>query len=333
MPRTSFFLRLLLLLIVLLVLSGIKMCYGSISFAFADLWSALSADPETDRTAMVLFRVRLPELITSILAGSGLAVSGLMMQTLFRNPLAGPSVLGLSSGASLGTALVVLVGGVGMMGQVSAAMLGAVAVLVIILLASFRLRSVVTLLILGLMIGYIVSAVVSVLQFYADERSISRLVYWGMGSFGGVYGGRLELMSAIVLPLSLGSVALARPLDAYLLGEEQARSLGIDVRTWRWVIISVVGILTGLITALCGPIAFVGLAVPHMARLYFKLSGHRYLLIGSALSGAVVALFADIISGSMLFDQGVPLNSVLALIGAPMVIWLIWNPNRDSALT
>ena len=330
----SHFLRyvILTLLIVLLVL--LNLIIGPVDFAVGEIISVLfGGESRADGPLRsILFQVRIPEILTASLVGASLGVCGLVMQTMFRNPLAGPSVLGLSSGASLG-ASVVLLAGSGLLTQVSASIIGTVVVLFIILAASLRVRSVTALLILGMMLGYVISSIVTFLQFYSQDKNIADLVFWGMGSFSSLSDVQITIL-AILMPIMIIVLSIgARPMDTYLLGEEEASVLGVNVKLWRFIIIGVVGIMVGVITAYCGPIAFIGLAVPHMARLFFKSSLHRVLIPGTLLCGTVVALFANLISGLSIFSSGLPLNAVLSVIGAPLVIWLVMNRKSSNMLS
>ena len=278
---------------------------------------------------------RLPQTLTAIACGAGLAVAGLEMQTVFHNPLAGPSVLGISSAASLGVAFVVLLSGTigggfmtqfGFFGNTAltlAAIIGAMSVMAIIVYLSQRVRGNATLLIVGVMIGYIASAIIGVLKYFSSEEDIRAYVIWGLGSFARVTGGQVYVfvgLMSILLPLSM---LLAKPLNMLLLGEMYAVNLGLNIKRTRLLIISSAGILTAIVTAYCGPIMFLGLAVPHICRGLFRRSDHRILLPASLFCGADLALICNLIARLPGFEGALPINSVTALIGAPVALWVL----------
>lgn len=274
----------------------------------------------------ILFSLRLPKAITAVLAGIALSLSGLQMQTLFRNPLAGPSVLGVSSGATLGVALLVMLGSVfgisvsiGL--SVLFAIVGAMSVLLLVLAVSLRIRSSVTLLIVGMMVGSIAGALVNVLQNFADPDSLKLYITWTLGSLSAVGWPEMRWLSALFIAGLTLAIALLKPLNGLQLGEEYAASLGINVRRVRVLLILSTGLLAGGITAFCGPIAFIGVAVPHIARALFRTSNHRITLPAAALIGADILLLCDIICYSATYP--LPISTVSALFGAPVVIWVI----------
>jgi iron complex transport system permease protein len=292
-------------------------------------------EPETATWTTIVLKFRLPKALTAALAGAALAVAGLQMQTLFRNPLAGPFVLGISSGASLGVALVVLsIGGTGAtllaglgfageFGLALAASAGAAIVMVAVLLAAQRLPDTMTILILGLMFGYAANALVSVLLYFAVTERIQSYVTWTFGSFGGVTWSQLRVLGpAVGLALIIAHLS-AKPLNALLLGETYARSMGVAVGRARLWVVSTAAILAGVVTAFCGPIAFVGVAVPHLCRGLFNTSDHRVLLPAVSMMGAILALIADMIAHLPGSQVTLPLNAVTALLGAPVVTWVI----------
>lgn len=295
----------------------------------------LGGDAERVAWTNIVLKFRLPKATTSMLAGAALGTSGLMMQTFFRNPLAGPFVLGISSGASLGVALVVLsvgtasvtlLAGVGLTSDLAlagAAALGAGTTMFLVLLVAGRVRSSMTLLILGLMMGYLVSALVSLLLYFAIPERIQAYINWTFGSFGSVTWRQMPILAMGVAVGLLIALALTKSLNALLLGEGYARSLGMDVRTTRIAIVSATALLAGTVTAFCGPIGFVGIAVPHLCRSLFNTSDHRVLVPGTMLTGAIVALVAAIMAEVPGNDLVLPLNAVTALIGAPVVIGVI----------
>jgi iron complex transport system permease protein len=286
---------------------------------------------------------RLPKALTAVLAGGALAVAGLEMQTLFRNPLADPFVLGINSGASLGVALVVLTVGVagvsaasllgelglvGNLGLVAAASAGAGLILAIMLLVARRVRSTMTLLIMGLMVGYATGAVVSLLLYFSISERIQAYLSWTFGSFGTVTWSQMQVLAPVVLAGLGTALALAKPLNALLLGETYARTMGVHVGRARALIIASAAVLAGAITAFCGPIGFLGIAVPHLARALFNTSDHRLLVPACTLLGALVALLADLVARMPGTDVVLPLNAIMALIGAPVVAWVILRRSR-----
>ncbi len=321
---------LLLLFLLELVLGSVRIPIGEV------LRILIGAAPSKNswKTIVVLFR--LPRAITACLAGAGLAISGLQMQTLFRNPLAGPSILGIGSGASLGVALVILsatatdasqfLDGLGLQGELAtviAAGIGSGLVLFLVLGASRRVNNAVTLLILGLLFGYATNAVVSILMHFSIAERIQVYVSWTFGSFGGTTWRQLSIYIPIVISATLISQLSRKSLNGLLLGENYAHSMGLHVRLARAVSITTTAVLTGTITAVCGPIGFLGVAVPHLCRSLFNTSDHRVLLPASAVFGALVAMFSDLVAQMPGNQIVLPLNAVTALIGAPVVGWII----------
>ncbi len=286
----------------------------------------------------VFFGIRIPRALTALILGGALSVAGLIMQTFFRNPLAGPSVLGLTSGASLGVAIAVMAGTAfglesfwaNQINLVGFAVVGGMAALLIILAASIRVRSNTTLLILGLMLGYITSSVVSVLASFSGERELKQFVHWGFGSFGKVDSYfTLVVLFGLIMGLIILVFTMHRKLNVWMLGETYAKSVGLNVQRTRWVMLVVAGLLTALVTAFCGPIAFLGLAVPHLTRGWFKTSNHSVLIPGCLLMGTALALFCDIVAkvpGNP--DLVLPLNAVTSAIGAPIVIVVLLRNRR-----
>lgn len=322
---------------------ALSLLAGSEKIPFAGVMSALFGGEGGDNgVRQIVLVYRLPKAVTAVLAGAALAMSGLFMQTLFRNPLADPFVLGISSGASLGVAVLVLASGVlplgaaalvGVAGDLSvtaAAAAGAAAAFLLVLAASRAVRSNVTLLILGMLFGYGAGAMVSVLMQFSSSHRLQAYILWTFGSFGGVTWGQL----LVLLPISAAAVAagfpLLKPLNALLLGEGYARSMGVKVGLCRAALVCVASLLTGAVTAFCGPIAFIGIAVPHLCRAVFKSSDHRVLLPACLLAGALAALLADL--ATQLPGEGriLPLNAVTSLFGAPVVIAAILR--RKDAL-
>lgn len=314
----------------------LSLAVGSVRIPLGEVLRVLlggQASKETWQTIVLVFR--LPKAITALLAGAALSVAGLQMQTLFRNPLADPFVLGISSGASLGVALVVLTGAtasvsvfgrtayLGDFGLVTAASLGAAAVFAVVLAIARRVQSVVTLLVLGLMIGYLTGAIVSLLIYFAVPEQVNAYIIWTFGSFGGV---TWQQMRALAPTLLLGlTVALltAKPLNALLLGENYAASLGVNVRAARWLVTASASLLAGAVTAFCGPIGFIGIAVPHLCRALFGSSDHRVLLPAALLLGGGLALVFDLIAQMPGARTVLPLNVVTSAVGAPVVLWIV----------
>lgn len=290
----------------------------------------------------IVWKSRVPQALTALVAGAGLSVSGLQMQTVFRNPLADPSVLGVSSGASLGVAMVVLlsgaVGGValsrlGYLGEVAlslAAIVGAMSVMALIVYVSMKVRGNVTLLIIGVMIGYVANAVIGVLKFFSVEEDIRAYVIWGLGSFARVSGDQMLLfvgIMAVLLPLSF---LLIKTMNLLLLGNSYARNLGLNIRRARLLVILCSGVLVAIVTAYCGPIMFLGLAVPHLCRAIFRSSDHRVLMPATLLTGAALALVCNLIARMPGFEGALPVNSVTALIGAPVVASVLFMRRKSE---
>ncbi len=284
----------------------------------------------------IILGSRLPQAVTALLAGSALAISGLMLQTLFRNPLAGPSILGISDGANLGVAIVMLsFGGAvqlmpglpmsGYLTTIFAAIIGAMAVLSIIIWFSSRVQSNTMLLIVGIMVGYMVSSLISILNFRASSDKVHAFVMWGMGNFSGVSMEKLPYFSAFIIVWLLCSMLLIKPLNALLLGEMYAANLGVKIKPARIMILVCTGVLTATATAFCGPISFIGLAVPHMSRLLLGSSNHNSLVPITILMGGCVALLCNLMTVLPGDNQIFPLNAVTPILGAPVIIYVILN--------
>ncbi len=332
--------RIYLWIMVLFVAAGflflLNIALGSVNIPISEVLNiSLGRPVDQESWRLIILKSRLPQAITAILAGTGLAVGGLQMQTLFRNPLAGPSILGISSGAGLGVAIVLLLfgklGGValshlGWAGHLTvsmAAFIGALLVLFLILFLSRHLRDNAMLLIVGIMVGYAASAIVGVLKFYSMKEDVHAYVIWGLGSFSTVSWSQMTIFIPVVLLGLIGAVFLVKPLNVMLLGEQYARNLGINISRSRLLIIICTGLLTATITAFCGPIAFLGLAVPHLTKVLFKTSDHKILVPAVMLAGMVLALFCNLVARMPGFDGALPINAVTSIIGAPVVIGLI----------
>ena len=298
----------------------------------------LGCEVDNEAWAFIVRESRVPLCVTALLSGAALSVSGLMLQTAFGNPLADPSILGISSGASLGVALVMLAGGgtvaagafsfSGFLAAVLGALAGALVVMGLILFLSTLIRSNVMLLIAGIMVGYIVSSAISLLNFFATAEGVHSYMIWGMGNFGGVPSAQLPWFSAVVAGGLLWAVLLVKPLNALLLGERYAENLGVNVRWVRGQLLGVTGLLTAVVTAFCGPVAFIGLAVPHVARLILGTSNHNALLPVTMLCGAAVALLCNLLC-ILPGEWGmIPLNAVTPVLGAPVIVYVIVRQRR-----
>ena len=318
----------------ILLLFGLNLTTGSVQIPFADVLDILCGRfTGKESWEYIILENRLPQTLTAILCGASLSVCGLMLQTAFRNPLAGPDVFGISSGAGLGVALVMLLlGGTvstsiftvsGFLAILTAAFVGAIAVTALILFLSTLVRNSVLLLIVGIMVGYVSSSAVSLLNFFASEEGVKSYMVWGMGNFGGVSMNHIPLFSILCLIGIIESFLLVKPLNILLLGPQYAESLGISTRQIRNILLVVVGLLTAITTAFCGPISFIGLAIPHIARLLFRTENHQILLPGTVLSGAVIALLCNFICYLPGESGIIPLNAVTPLIGAPVIIYVI----------
>ena len=318
----------------ILLLFGLNLTTGSVQIPFADVLDILCGRfTGKESWEYIILENRLPQTLTAILCGASLSVCGLMLQTAFRNPLAGPDVFGISSGAGLGVALVMLLlGGTvstsiftvsGFLAILTAAFVGAIAATALILFLSTLVRNSVLLLIVGIMVGYVSSSAVSLLNFFASEEGVKSYMVWGMGNFGGVSMNHIPLFSILCLIGIIASFLLVKPLNILLLGPQYAESLGISTRQIRNILLVVVGLLTAITTAFCGPISFIGLAIPHIARLLFHTENHQILLPGTVLSGAVIALLCNFICYLPGESGIIPLNAVTPLIGAPVIIYVI----------
>ena len=301
------------------VLFCVDLSVGAVSIPVADVWAALTGGDCPDATAFIVRNIRLIKAVVALLTGAALSVSGLQMQTLFRNPLAGPYVLGISSGASLGVALVVLAGMSSSVGIAGAAWVGAAAVLIVIASVGHRIKDIMVILILGMMFSSGVGAVVQILQYLSEEESLKAFVIWTMGSLGDVTGTQLAVLAPAVVVGLILAVATIKPLNLLLFGEEYAVTMGLNLRRSRLLIFLSTTLLAGTVTAFCGPIGFIGLAMPHVARMLMRDSDHRVLIPASALAGGAVLLLCDIIS--KLFT--LPINAITALLGIPVVVWVV----------
>lgn len=330
--RTRYFLAFILMIVVLF---AVNLVVGAVDIPAADVAGILFGT-KTDAPPSwqyIVMQNRLPQAITAILCGASLAVCGLMLQTAFRNPLAGPSIFGINSGASLGVALVMLLMGgsisaagfslSGFMAVLLAAFVGAMLVMTLILAFATLVKNNIMLLIIGIMIGYISSSAISLLNFFATEEGVQSYMVWGLGNFGGVTMEQMPAFAIISLLGLFGSLLLIKPLNALLLGEQYAENLGINTRLTRNWLLFVTGVLTAITTAFCGPVAFIGLAVPHIARMFLGTENHQLLMPATILTGAAIALVCNIIC-VLPGDKGIiPLNAVTPIMGAPVIIYVI----------
>jgi iron complex transport system permease protein len=309
---------------------------GSVNISLTEITKILLGNQlENSANYNILFSYRLPKTLTSVFAGAALGFAGLQMQTLFRNPLAGPFVLGISSGASLGVALLVLLG-VGMNGALAywgmaiSSIIGSLTVLLMVVLVSIRLKDSMSLLLVGLMFGAFTSAIVSVLQYFSTAEDIQNFLFWTFGATGNLSWAELQIFIPIIIIGILLGYWQAKPLNALLMGDNYAQSMGLRIKSVRLSLVVSTSILAGIVTAFCGPIAFLGLAIPHISRILFKTSNHFILIPSTLLLGASVLLVCDIIAQVPYSDLILPINAVTSLFGAPVVIWLILRRKNIS---
>lgn len=339
--NTNLIFALLPLVIVFLFL--VNIWYGSVNISWQDVWNTLTmSGTPAHSSKIIILQYRLPQTITALSVGMGLSLAGLLLQTTFSNPLAGPSVLGISAGASLGVAIIVLMGGVagqqlssnlfffGDVAIVFAAFVGALVVLLIIIFVSGKVGNAVTILIIGIMIGYLVSAVVGTMQFFSSSEDLHAFILWGLGSFSKTSLTQSLLIFIVTILFFLIIMTFVKPLNALLLGPQYAVSSGFNVKRLQNVFILISGFLIAIGTAFTGPIAFIGLAVPHIARTIFRTSNHRILLPVVVLLGASLALGCNFISKLPGYDASLPINAVTSIVGAPIVIWVIIKGRRVS---
>ena len=321
----------------------LNLVLGSVSIPLRAVWNILwGTGNESVIWQNIIWKSRVPQALTALMAGAGLSDNELLIQTIIRNPLAGPSVLGISSGASMGVAFVVLLSGslggvalskLGFMGELAltiAAIAGSLSIMALIVFVSQKVRGNVTLLIIGVMIGYIANAVIGVLKFFSVEEDIRAYVIWGLGSFARVSGDQMTLFICIMVVLLPLSFLLVKTLNLLLLGDAYARNLGLNIKRARLLVITCSGVLVAIVTAYCGPIIFLGLAVPHLCRGMFRTSDHRILMPASLLAGASLALVCNLIARMPGFEGALPVNSVTALVGAPVVMSVLFNKRRNE---
>ena len=305
--------------VAVVTLFSVDMAVGAVNIPLTDVWRALTGGDCPESTVKIVRNIRFVKALVALLAGVALSVSGLQMQTLFRNPLAGPYVLGISSGASLGVALVVLAGLGSSLGLAGAAWIGSAVVLVLIGVAARRIKDIMVILILGMMFSSGVSAIVQILQYMSNDDALKTFVIWTMGSLGEVTVMQLYIMVPSVLVGLALAVLSIKPLNMLLFGEEYAVTMGLNIKQSRSVIFLSATLLAGTVTAFCGPIGFIGLAMPHVTRMIFDNSDHRVLVPATMLSGASVMIVCDIISKMFTL----PVNAITALLGVPVVVWIV----------
>ncbi len=324
----------ILLFLALVLFFGINISLGSVSIPFKETLNAIvGGEISNDSWKYIVWNYRIPKAMTAILVGSGLALSGLLMQTLFRNPLAGPFVLGISSGASLGAAILIMgatmLSGLSTYGIISdvslaiASSIGSFLVLLVVVVVAYRIKDTMALLIIGLMFGSITAALVSVLSYFTDAEKLQQYIYWSFGSVGNLSWHQLLLLLLIIAVGVFLSIISIKPLNSLLLGENYARSLGVNLKKSRYIIIVATGLLAGGVTAFAGPIAFIGLAVPHLTRQIFNTTDHKVLVPAVLVYGAILMLICDTIAQLPTSANVLPINAITSIVGAPVVIWLL----------
>ena len=322
----------IILAVITIALFGLDCLWGKEPIVFGEIFESGAFSHE------IVTNFRFPRAITSVIIGVALSVSGLLMQTIFRNPLAGPYILGVSSGASLGVALFMLTGSsialgwLVSLGVVSAAWIGASAVLLIVMAVSTRIKDIMAILILGMMIGSVASAIVGLLQMFSTDASLKGFIIWSMGSTGSSSWGEILIMSGCVAMGLVITIAKAKSLDLLLLGENYARTLGLRITQTRGLIFLSTALMAGGVTAFCGPIAFIGIVAPHIARMIFKEASHRVLLPASAMVGVAMMLLCDVISNMPIFASVLPINSIASMMGIPIVIMVVLGSRRSKIM-
>ena len=325
------------IMLTICVLIIFQLIFGSITIPFSDVFSILTGHGDEGPNRVIVLESRLPRTLSSIFGGIALALSGWLMQTLFRNPLAGPSILGITSGASLGVAIVVLSGSFfgfnlastfGSLSIVGGALIGASSILFIMLFAAGRMKDQITLLIIGIMVGHFTGAVESILQYKTSESSLRSFIIWGMGSFADTNYTEIIILSIVATAATVPIYFKRNALNIMLLGDDYAQSMGIRVKKLRILLIILSGLLAGVVTAFCGPVAFVGLVVPHIARMLFHTADHRKLFLPIIFLGAMVGLSCDFISRI----AEIPLNAITSALGAPVVIWILLRNSKSKAI-
>jgi len=336
-------LTIFLIVLFLLLLIAANLAFGTLTIPIKEvIKTVFGQEIDNEVWKNVIRRTRWPQTMVALGAGMALGISGLLMQTLFRNPLAGPSVLGISSGASLGVAFVILVAGRlfhvsfsyldiwGEIAIIASALIGSMSVLMLILVFSRKVTGTLGVLILGVMVGYLANSIVGIFKYYSLEEDVHAYVVWGLGSFNRLSVEKAKLFALFTVVPSFLSVFLAKPLNLLALGDSYAKNLGLNIKLARHLIISAAGILTALVSAFCGPIVFIGLAVPHLAKLTMKTSNHFTLLLCTGLIGASTALLCNLVARMPGSEMSLPINSVTAFVGAPVVISVIWKKRKGQ---
>jgi iron complex transport system permease protein len=337
MKKTKLTIKFILLSVFLIFLGLLDLLSGSIQISVSDIFNYIFSSNTESEFYLLLKEFRFPRMSMAILAGASLSISGLIMQTLFRNPLAGPDILGISSGASLGVAIVVL-GGSYLFGNhfyhasnyitLIAAGIGAASILGLILIISYKLRDILSILIIGILLAGIISAIVNILQYFATGINVKSFVVWTMGSLTASSSKDLLLASPIILIFVLLAFSLSKNLNLMLLGENFAKTMGVNIKLLRILSFTIVSILTGVITVYCGPIGFVGIAVPHISRWIFNTSNHFVLIPATALLGGIFMLCGDILSNLFTSNGNLPINAITAILAAPFIIWVVFKNKR-----
>ena len=334
MIQKSYTKQFITLIFVLAMVFLVSIGLGSVAIPIDEIIAVLLGNNSSKSSwSTIILHFRLPKAITAMLVGSGLSIAGLLMQTLFKNPLAGPFVLGISSGASLGVAILILGAGIfgGVLTTISlsswglaiASSIGAALVLFAVLITANKVRNTMSILIIGLMFGTVTSAIISVFTFFSNADKIQQFVFWGFGSLGNLSWNEILIFFTIYLIAIINLIGIIKPLNSLLIGENYAKSLGINIKKNRNIILLITSLLTGVISAFAGPIAFIGLAVPHITKLVFKTSDHKILLPAVTILGAIILLVCDIVAQLPTSEFTLPINAVTSLIGAPVVIWLL----------
>ncbi|MGY5353302.1 FecCD family ABC transporter permease [Wenyingzhuangia sp. IMCC45467] len=336
MPQKKYYPVFIALFITLVVIAVFNIYTGTVNIPMKEIWHIITNDPDTSENYQyIITEYRLPKTITSILVGIGLGVSGLMMQTFFRNPLAGPFVLGISSGASLGVAILIMGGS--FFGSLPylynfsiplAASLGSFLVLSVVMITARNIRNTMSILIIGLMFGSFTSAIISVLSYFSSATELQQYIFWSFGSLSNLQWSELYLLIGIIAVSAIGLLFIIKPLDALLLGENYAISLGISIKKTQSIIFIITSLLTGSITAFVGPIAFIGLAIPHITKLIFQTSNHKILIPAVGIIGAIVMLICDSLTHISVGSKTLPINAITSIFGAPIVIWLLVSKSK-----
>jgi iron complex transport system permease protein len=339
--NNRYFLLISLLLIILLLLTIIDLYTGPFHIPVSKIIKTIFGFKNSDENSvLIISEIRMPRVFTAILAGSALSVSGLQMQTIFRNPLAGPYVLGISSGASLGVAIMIMGAGailnfevlsnINNWSLIISACVGAGLVLLLIFAISVRINDIMTILILGILLGSAITSIVSILQYFSNAALLKSFIIWTLGSLSGVNSDQLKILALVVFIGLTIAILSSKILNVLLLGETYSKSLGLNIKLSRAVIFISTSLLAGSINAFCGPIGFIGIAVPHIAKMIFKTSNHNYLIPASIIIGAILMLFSDLTSQLPGYEKVLPINSVTALLGIPIVIWIVIKNFRLS---